>query len=228
MTKHWILNNIMGLSFCLLGIRQGPRCEVAFFDALSMLPPCPGTSICRASGLELFCLLVFSFTMCQLAAKEICYSIPNLLSSKRKTHVSWSCEPFVVSQSDKGLRLLGIPYHSCIGPGFGYSSASRSSVQMSWSLWPRASRRSLGFVQTCGKRDCSVFEAPMKLMLPRDFGGCGEFKWLGCIAIELSKLLGKRGGSFGQQLRFSMLGLGDIAVPGMFCALLAKWDAVLT
>lgn len=36
------------------------------------------------------------------------------------------------------------------------------------------------------------------------------------------------GGSIGQQLRFSMLGLGDIAVPGMFCALLAKWDAVLT
>lgn len=37
----------------------------------------------------------------------------------------------------------------------------------------------------------------MKLMLPRDFGGCGEFKWLGCIAIELSKLeaVGKaRGG----------------------------------
>ena len=71
----------------------------------------------------------------------------------------------------------------------------------------------------------------MKLMLPRDFGGCGEFKWLGCIAIELSKLeaVGKaRGGSIGQQLRFSMLGLGDIAVPGMFCALLAKWDAVLT
>ena len=33
MTKHWILNNIMGLSFCLLGIRQGPRwfgSEVAF------------------------------------------------------------------------------------------------------------------------------------------------------------------------------------------------------
>ena len=36
----------------------------------------------------------------------------------------------------------------------------------------------------------------MKLMLPRDFGGCGEFKWLGCIAIELSKLeaVGKAGG----------------------------------
>ena len=25
-----------------------------------------------------------------------------------------------------------------------------------------------------------------------------------------------------------MLGLGDIAVPGLFCALLAKWDAVPT
>lgn len=38
----------------------------------------------------------------------------------------------------------------------------------------------------------------MKLMLPRDFGGCGEFKWLGCIAIELSKLeaVGKAGGGF--------------------------------
>eukprot|EP00439_Symbiodinium_sp_Y106_P084908 s357_g26.t5 len=44
-------------------------------------------------------------------------------------------------------------------------------------------------------------EAPIKLMLPRDFGGCGD-------------------------LQFNMLGLGDIAVPGLFAAFLAKWDAV--
>ncbi|CAE7445281.1 HM13 [Symbiodinium pilosum] len=44
-------------------------------------------------------------------------------------------------------------------------------------------------------------EAPNKLMLPRDFGGCGD-------------------------LQFNMLGLGDIAVPGLFLAFLAKWDAV--
>ncbi|OLQ04983.1 Minor histocompatibility antigen H13 [Symbiodinium microadriaticum] len=44
-------------------------------------------------------------------------------------------------------------------------------------------------------------EAPIKLMLPRDFGGCGD-------------------------LQFNMLGLGDIAVPGLFASFLAKWDAV--
>lgn len=44
-------------------------------------------------------------------------------------------------------------------------------------------------------------EAPIKLMFPRDLGGCGT-------------------------LRHSMLGLGDIVVPGLFIAFLAKWDAV--
>lgn len=44
-------------------------------------------------------------------------------------------------------------------------------------------------------------EAPIKLMFPRELGGCGT-------------------------LRHSMLGLGDIAVPGIFMAFLAKWDAV--
>ncbi|CAK8995423.1 Minor histocompatibility antigen H13 (Intramembrane protease 1) (IMP-1) (IMPAS-1) (hIMP1) (Presenilin-like protein 3) (Signal peptide peptidase) [Durusdinium trenchii] len=44
-------------------------------------------------------------------------------------------------------------------------------------------------------------EAPMKLLLPRDCGGCGD-------------------------LKFGMLGLGDIAVPGLFTSFLAKWDAV--
>ncbi|CAE7283362.1 Hm13 [Symbiodinium natans] len=44
-------------------------------------------------------------------------------------------------------------------------------------------------------------EAPIKLLLPRDYGGCGD-------------------------LQFNMLGLGDIAVPGLFMAFLAKWDAV--
>lgn len=43
-------------------------------------------------------------------------------------------------------------------------------------------------------------EAPIKLMFPREFGGCG-------------------------MLRNSMLGLGDIVVPGLFICLLAKWDA---
>merc|ERR1719197_1447931 len=45
-------------------------------------------------------------------------------------------------------------------------------------------------------------EAPIKLMFPRHLGGCGD-------------------------LKFSMLGLGDIAVPGIFVAFLAKWDAML-
>lgn len=45
-------------------------------------------------------------------------------------------------------------------------------------------------------------EAPIKLMFPRDLGGCGI-------------------------LRHSMLGLGDIVVPGIFIAFLAKWDASL-
>jgi len=44
-------------------------------------------------------------------------------------------------------------------------------------------------------------EAPIKLMFPRSFGGCGLFQ-------------------------HSMLGLGDIAVPGLFIAFMAKWDAV--
>merc|ERR1711870_61539 len=44
-------------------------------------------------------------------------------------------------------------------------------------------------------------EAPIKLMFPRSLGGCGI-------------------------LRHSMLGLGDIVVPGIFIAFLAKWDAV--
>merc|ERR1712226_180307 len=43
-------------------------------------------------------------------------------------------------------------------------------------------------------------EAPIKLMFPRDLGGCGI-------------------------LRHSMLGLGDIVVPGIFFAFLAKFDA---
>merc|ERR1719157_172251 len=44
-------------------------------------------------------------------------------------------------------------------------------------------------------------EAPIKLMFPRELGGCGT-------------------------LKHSMLGLGDIVVPGIFIAFLAKWDAV--
>ncbi|CAK0858612.1 unnamed protein product [Prorocentrum cordatum] len=44
-------------------------------------------------------------------------------------------------------------------------------------------------------------EAPIKLMFPRLAGGCGE-------------------------LQHSMLGLGDIVVPGLFMAFLAKFDAV--
>jgi len=44
-------------------------------------------------------------------------------------------------------------------------------------------------------------EAPIKLMFPRGVGGCGN-------------------------LQHSMLGLGDIVVPGIFIAFLAKWDAV--
>merc|ERR1712217_64134 len=44
-------------------------------------------------------------------------------------------------------------------------------------------------------------EAPIKLMFPRALGGCGN-------------------------LQHSMLGLGDIVVPGIFIAFLAKWDAV--
>jgi len=44
-------------------------------------------------------------------------------------------------------------------------------------------------------------EAPIKLMFPRDLSGCGT-------------------------LRSSMLGLGDIVVPGIFISFLAKWDAV--
>merc|ERR1712054_248590 len=44
-------------------------------------------------------------------------------------------------------------------------------------------------------------EAPIKLMFPRSYAGCGEHN-------------------------HSMLGLGDIVVPGIFIAFLAKWDAV--
>jgi minor histocompatibility antigen H13 len=44
-------------------------------------------------------------------------------------------------------------------------------------------------------------EAPIKLMFPRELSGCGL-------------------------LRNGMLGLGDIVVPGIFVAFLAKWDAV--
>lgn len=45
-------------------------------------------------------------------------------------------------------------------------------------------------------------EGPIKLMFPRSMNGCGN-------------------------LDFSMLGLGDIVVPGIYIAFLAKWDAVL-
>jgi len=45
-------------------------------------------------------------------------------------------------------------------------------------------------------------EAPIKLMFPRSLSGCGN-------------------------LEFSMLGLGDIVVPGIYIAFLAKWDAVV-
>eukprot|EP00933_Yihiella_yeosuensis_P010236 TRINITY_DN11658_c0_g1_i1.p1 TRINITY_DN11658_c0_g1~~TRINITY_DN11658_c0_g1_i1.p1 ORF type:complete len:499 (+),score=111.51 TRINITY_DN11658_c0_g1_i1:68-1564(+) len=44
-------------------------------------------------------------------------------------------------------------------------------------------------------------EAPIKLLFPRKMGGCGT-------------------------LIHSMLGLGDIVVPGIFLAFLAKWDAI--
>mmetsp|Transcript_21729 Transcript_21729/g.38931 ORF Transcript_21729/g.38931 Transcript_21729/m.38931 type:complete len:492 (-) Transcript_21729:208-1683(-) len=44
-------------------------------------------------------------------------------------------------------------------------------------------------------------DAPIKLMFPRAFTGCGLFQ-------------------------HGMLGLGDIAVPGLFIAFMAKWDAV--
>merc|ERR1712194_867418 len=44
-------------------------------------------------------------------------------------------------------------------------------------------------------------EAPIKLMFPRNVGVCGT-------------------------LQHSMLGLGDIVVPGLFLAWLAKWDAI--
>merc|ERR1711879_1017006 len=44
-------------------------------------------------------------------------------------------------------------------------------------------------------------EAPIKLMFPRSMGGCGT-------------------------LQHSMLGLGDIVVPGIFISFLAKFDAV--
>eukprot|EP00927_Polykrikos_kofoidii_P051052 TRINITY_DN44868_c0_g1_i1.p1 TRINITY_DN44868_c0_g1~~TRINITY_DN44868_c0_g1_i1.p1 ORF type:complete len:500 (+),score=60.95 TRINITY_DN44868_c0_g1_i1:70-1500(+) len=45
-------------------------------------------------------------------------------------------------------------------------------------------------------------QGPIKLLFPRRIDGCGD-------------------------LEFSMLGLGDIVVPGFFLALLAKWDAVI-
>lgn len=45
-------------------------------------------------------------------------------------------------------------------------------------------------------------DAPIKLMFPRSQNGCGA-------------------------LEFSMLGLGDIVVPGIYVAFLAKWDAVV-
>jgi len=110
-TKHWILNNIMGLSFCLLGIRH---INLSNFR----------TGVVLLAGLFVYDVFWVFFSK----------------------------------------------------PLFG------SNVMVSVA---------------------KGIEAPMKLMLPRDFGGCGDFK-------------------------FSMLGLGDIAVPGLFCALLAKWDAVPT
>lgn len=108
-TKHWILNNIMGLSFCLLGIRH---INLSSFR----------TGVVLLAGLFVYDVFWVFFSK----------------------------------------------------PLFG------SNVMVSVA---------------------KGIEAPMKLVLPRDFGGCGDFK-------------------------FSMLGLGDIAVPGLFCALLAKWDAV--
>ena len=81
-------------------------------------------------------------------------------------------------------------------------------------------------------RYCDTEQAPNKLMLPRDFGGCGDLQLLGklycrvhCNFCCCSPYAHVNFSLEGRVFRFNMLGLGDIAVPGLFLAFLAKWDA---
>jgi len=108
-TKNWIVNNIFGLSFCVLGIRM--------------------------IGLN--------------------------------------------SIKVGGIMLIGLFFYDVFWV-FGSKSIFGSNVMVSVA---------------------TGVEAPIKLMFPRELGGCGT-------------------------LKHSMLGLGDIVVPGIFIAFLAKFDAV--
>uniref|UniRef100_A0A7S0ZPL8 Minor histocompatibility antigen H13 n=2 Tax=Noctiluca scintillans TaxID=2966 RepID=A0A7S0ZPL8_NOCSC len=108
-TKHWIINNIFGVSFCLLGIKM--------------------------IG--------------------------------------------IASYRTGAIMLIGLFFYDIFWV-FGSKSVFGSNVMV-----------------TVAKG----VEAPIKLMFPRFLHGCGT-------------------------LQHSMLGLGDIVVPGIFIAFLAKWDAI--
>eukprot|EP00435_Cladocopium_sp_Y103_P053141 s514_g16.t5 len=167
-TKHWILNNIMGLSFCLLGIRHinlsNFRTGVVLLAGLFVYDVPAGSEIFEF-GLDGW---IGRLNSPDLARSS---SIKPISEIEGHDPLTW---PFL-AMWQKMVPLCALRFWVFFSkPLFG------SNVMVSVA---------------------KGIEAPMKLMLPRDFGGCGDFK-------------------------FSMLGLGDIAVPGLFCALLAKWDAV--
>eukprot|EP00438_Fugacium_kawagutii_P009183 Skav206224 [mRNA] locus=scaffold1844:608918:610015:- [translate_table: standard] len=223
MTKHWIVNNIMGLSFCLLGIRHH-QCNFDF---------------ARPSYMEHILLMIawsrhislpnFRAGVVLLSGLFV-YDVPAGRTRKFSMGVSKVSMPVVPCCSMDRAKVLGVFQQAhfrlqCHGLG---GQGHRGAV-----LQVRP-----------GVRILVCLEAPIKLLLPRDFGGCGEFKCFGCASSEVLHFLGFRtawreqhvkvSGSMARllsrkwlaELRFAMLGLGDIAVPGLFCALLAKWDAV--
>jgi minor histocompatibility antigen H13 len=66
-----------------------------------------------------------------------------------------------------------------------------------------------------------AFDAPIKLLFPR-FGGGPVAAKLAAAASTAAKAAGGKGGLS----PFSMLGLGDIVIPGVFVALLLRFDCL--
>ena len=71
-----------------------------------------------------------------------------------------------------------------------------------------------------------AFDAPIKLLFPRFGGGPFAEKLAAAAGIVASASGGKGGGGSKAPSPFSMLGLGDIVIPGVFVALLLRFDCL--
>ena len=72
-----------------------------------------------------------------------------------------------------------------------------------------------------------AFDAPIKLLFPRFGGGPVAAKLAAAAAGAAAAANGSAGGGGGKALSpFSMLGLGDIVIPGVFVALLLRFDCL--